>query len=85
MGLMWTHAPAAEGPPQTLDTRWQRCSPMRYLSDKQLAERFGITRATVWRWARSADFPKPVSLSPGCTRWRLAEIKDWEAARSAAA
>lgn len=24
----------------------------RYLSDKQLAERFGVTRGSIWRWAR---------------------------------
>ena len=58
---------------------------MQYLSDKQLAQRFGVTRPTVWRWVHAADLPKPVSLSPGCTRWRLVDIEAWGAARSAAA
>ncbi|EYD75855.1 phage transcriptional regulator, AlpA [Rubellimicrobium mesophilum DSM 19309] len=53
-----------------------------YLSDKQVAQRFAVTRPTIWRWARAADFPKPVSLSPGCTRWRLADVEAWEAARA---
>lgn len=26
----------------------------RYLSDVQVAERFGVSRNTVWRWAREA-------------------------------
>ena len=56
-----------------------------YLSDKQLAERYSVTRPTVWRWAREGDFPQPVSLSPGCTRWRLADVEAWEAARDGAA
>ncbi len=57
---------------------------MQYISDLQLAEKYGVTRPTVWRWARYTDFPKPLKLSPGCTRWKLAEIEAWEAARSAA-
>jgi prophage regulatory protein len=59
---------------------------LTYISDKQLAERFGIHRITVWRWVKSdPNFPKPISLSPGCTRWKLAEIETWEAAREVAA
>lgn len=57
-----------------------------YLSDKQVAERYGVTRPTVWRWLKTdRTFPKPISLSPGCTRWRLDEIEAWEAARRAVA
>lgn len=56
-----------------------------YLSDKQIADRYGVSRPTVWRWLKSdSTFPKPISLSPGCTRWRLCEIEAWEAARRAA-
>ena len=56
-----------------------------YVSDKQVAERYGVSRPTVWRWLKTdSTFPKPISLSPGCTRWRLDEIEAWEAARRAA-
>lgn len=56
-----------------------------YLSDKQMAHRYGVARPTVWRWLKTdPTFPKPISLSPGCTRWRLDEIERWEAARRAA-
>lgn len=56
-----------------------------FVSDKQVAERYGVTRPTVWRWLKSDPaFPKPISLSPGCTRWKLDEIESWEAARRAA-
>ncbi|BBF92833.1 hypothetical protein BLTE_15180 [Blastochloris tepida] len=58
----------------------------RYLSVKQLAERHSTSIATVWRRARTdASFPKPVRMSPGCTRWRLSDIERWEAARAASA
>lgn len=53
-----------------------------YLSDAQLAARYGVHRTTLWRWAKTDPaFPKPVSLSPGCTRWKLSAIKDWEMKR----
>lgn len=51
------------------------------LSDKRLAERLDVSRATVWRWAKAGLVPKPVKLSPGCTRWRLADIAAWEVER----
>lgn len=54
-----------------------------FLSDEQLAARYAVSRGTVWRWYRSdPSFPRPVKLSPGCTRWKLAEIEAWEAAQA---
>lgn len=55
-----------------------------YLSDEQLAARYAVSRGTVWRWHRNdPTFPRPVKLSPGCTRWKLAEVEAWEAAQAA--
>ena len=49
-----------------------------YLSDKQVAARYGVHRATPWRWSKSdPSFPKPIQLG-GVTRWRLSEIEAWE-------
>ena len=56
-----------------------------YLSDTQLAARYNVHRATPWRWAQMGKFPKPVSLTPGCTRWKLSDIEAWEASRQTAA
>lgn len=52
-----------------------------FLSDKVVAGRYGVSRATIWRWAQSGrfQFPQPVKLSPGCTRWRSSDIEQWEA------
>ncbi len=52
-----------------------------YISDQQLAERYSIHRATVWRWAANGILPSPISLSPGCTRWRLDQIEQRDAER----
>jgi prophage regulatory protein len=49
-----------------------------YLSDRQTAERFGVSRCTVWRWLREGGFPRPIKLSAGCTRWRLSDVERWE-------
>lgn len=53
-----------------------------YLSDSQIATRYGVSRQTVWRWAANdSSFPAPIKLSPGCTRWKLSDVEAWEAAK----
>lgn len=54
-----------------------------YLSDIQLAARYSVHRTTPWRWAKTdPTFPKPVTLTPGCTRWKLSDIEAWEARKA---
>jgi predicted DNA-binding transcriptional regulator AlpA len=53
-----------------------------YLSDKDLAERFGVTRTTVWRWTAEGLLPEPVKIGPNTTRWRLADVQAFEAMRA---
>jgi prophage regulatory protein len=48
----------------------------RYSSDRQLAEQYAVSRATIWRWASEGRIPQPVKLSPGCTRWNMAAVQD---------
>ncbi|WP_312531151.1 AlpA family phage regulatory protein [Paracoccus sp. (in: a-proteobacteria)] len=55
-----------------------------FLADTQIAARYGVHRTTPWRWAKTdPNFPKPVTLTPGCTRWKLVELEAWEAAKTA--
>ena len=56
----------------------------RFLSDKDLAERYSVHRATPWRWAQSGKLPNPVKIN-GCTRWKLSDIEAWESKQGAAA
>lgn len=45
-----------------------------YLSDRQLAARYSVSRPTIWAWAKTdVTFPRPKKLSAGCTRWALPE------------
>jgi predicted DNA-binding transcriptional regulator AlpA len=54
----------------------------QFLSDQQLARRYGVHRATIWRWVRSdLTFPKPLRLGPQSTRWRLRDVEAWEQRR----
>jgi len=52
--------------------------PRVWASDLQLAEIFSVGRATIWRWTANGRLPQPVKLSPGCTRWKLDELLQFE-------
>lgn len=52
-----------------------------YTTDEILSDHFGVSKATIWRWVKSEDFPKPIKLSPQVTRWRWTEVTAWEASR----
>lgn len=57
--------------------------PEIYLSDRQLGTRYSVHFLTPRRWVREdPTFPKPVKLSPGCSRWKLSEIEAWEAKKT---
>ena len=53
-------------------------SQKKYLTDLDLAERWGCSRDTIWRWNRLHSIPPPTRLGPNCTRWRLDRIEEWE-------
>jgi prophage regulatory protein len=54
-----------------------------YLSDRQVGQRYGVSRLTIWRWHRENDqFPRALKLSQRTTRWRLADLIAWETAGS---
>ena len=52
-----------------------------YIPDTQVANQFGVSRATIWRWVQNGNFPKPVKLSPGCSRWRIEDVQKWAESR----
>ena len=57
----------------------------QYQSDKSVAARYDSSRATIWRWVKEGRFPKPVKLTNGTTRWKLADLEKWEAEQEGAA
>lgn len=54
--------------------------PVRFVSARQVAARYGCSIATVWRWTRDDPcFPRPIRISASCTRWREADLLAFEA------
>lgn len=54
-----------------------------FLTAKQVAARYGVHVTTPWRWVKSdPDFPRPITLSAGCTRWLLSDLEKWEATKN---
>jgi predicted DNA-binding transcriptional regulator AlpA len=51
--------------------------PALLLSAKQAAALCGISPATWARWNAAGRIPAPIRLSPGCVRWRRAELVAW--------
>lgn len=47
------------------------------VSVKGAAEMVGVHPRTVWALVAKGVFPKPIKLSPGCTRWRVADLEAW--------
>lgn len=50
----------------------------RFLTDRDVAQMFNISRPTVWRHTRNGLLPRPVKLG-NCTRWvesELATVRD---------
>ena len=56
-------------------------SPGIYLTDRDLAARYGVSRVTIWRWSAAQILPEPIKIGPSTTRWKLDEIEQRDAAR----
>jgi predicted DNA-binding transcriptional regulator AlpA len=60
-----------------------------WVSDIQIAEHYGVSRATVWRWASGwstrnkhgdliehpPKIPRPKKVGANCSRWRWEDVK----------
>ena len=55
--------------------------PETYLTIKQVCERLGVSRASINRWRKTDDFPPARQFSPGCVRWPLSAVIEWERTR----
>lgn len=49
---------------------------------RELANRIGLSLATIWRLRQRGDLPEPLRLSPGCVGWRASDIQAWLASRA---
>ena len=50
-----------------------------YFTDKQLAIYFNVSKQWIWQQAkRNPEFPQPIKLSSGCTRFSKTDIEKFE-------
>jgi prophage regulatory protein len=54
---------------------------MKILRLRAVLEKLGISKATVYRWIRTEDFPAPIHLGPRAVGWSEASINKWLAGR----
>lgn len=52
-----------------------------FLSVKDVAARYSVSVATIWRWTRNKSFPNPIRLGENVTRWRANDLMIWEQRR----
>lgn len=45
----------------------------RWMTDREVAETFGIGRSTVWLWAKQGRL-YPIKIGPRTTRFRLKDV-----------
>jgi prophage regulatory protein len=51
-----------------------------FLTARDLSRRYGVSVATIWRWSSErTDFPRPLKLGTGCTRWSIQDLEAFEA------
>ena len=51
--------------------------PLQLLRTQDVCALLRISKPTLWRWRRTADFPQAYELGPLCVAWRRAEIEGW--------
>ena len=48
-----------------------------YVRAQELARQLGVSRATIWLWAKDGRLPPPIKLGPRVTVWDMAKVEKW--------
>ena len=59
-------------------------APMRIMRIAEVTELLGVSRATIYGWRNTRDFPAPVKLGVRAGGWHRKTVEDWLATRIAA-
>jgi|TARA_B110000902_G_scaffold207514_1_gene236534 prophage regulatory protein len=52
-----------------------------YLKRQQLEAKFGVSRATIYRWTKAGTFPAAIHLGANMVRWKSSQVEAWLAER----
>ena len=53
----------------------------RLITRREVENRVGLTRSSLYRLMRAGSFPLPIKIGPKAVRWIEAEISDYIASR----
>ena len=56
----------------------RQAPPQRFLRASEVVERYGISRANMYRMVKEGKFPQPCQLGTGTSRWDLKDLAEWE-------
>lgn len=59
-------------------------NPIGMMRAKQVLELVPFGRASLWKFAKSGQFPAPVKVTGGISAWKNKEVIDWLESQSAA-
>lgn len=48
-----------------------------FIDAKEIARAFGLSRTTVWRYAKRPDFPASYQFSASKVAWQRTEVVEW--------
>lgn len=51
----------------------------KFLTDREVAERYGISSRTVHKMVETGRLPASLRISAGVRRWDLADLEEYEA------
>ena len=54
------------------------------LRRRDVEKKIGVSKATLHRWVRDGQFPRPIRLGVRAVAWRAEEIEAWLASRNRA-
>ena len=55
-----------------------------YKTRHELEKLLKVSPATIYRWIKAGQFPKPVHLGANMVRWKASDIQEWIAERDVA-
>lgn len=53
----------------------------RYLREREVVERVGVSRVTIRRWEKQGLFPRRIQLGPNSVGWLESEFLIWQQSR----